>query len=175
MINGDSKILQLFPLQSFWSIQSTAQSTDVIHEPTGLTNSRINKRIHGTAWKKIINVVFRKEKIYRWYSPFTFALKGTLKWVLLTNYFFSYQKTKCKCVYVDKRNMRGAPKLKMCLKWQTKLGRFTVSFLLLHICEEKDGNEDFDFKLLLKSNKKEMVLYFTFIHYLVLVIHRYIF
>jgi hypothetical protein len=51
-----------FPLQSFWSIHSTAQSTDVIHEPPGLTNLRINKRIHGTAWKKIIKVVFRREK-----------------------------------------------------------------------------------------------------------------
>jgi hypothetical protein len=51
-----------FPFQSFWSIHSTAQSTDVIHEPLGLKNSSINKRIHSTAWKKIINVVFRKEK-----------------------------------------------------------------------------------------------------------------
>jgi hypothetical protein len=50
-------------------------------------------------------------------------------------------------VHVDERNMRGAPKLKMCdknIQTETKLGRYTVSFLLLlHICEEKDENEEF--------------------------------
>ncbi len=82
-------------------------------------------------------------------------------------------------VHVDERNMRGAPKLKMCLKWQkiqteTKLGRFTVSFLLLHICEEKDENDEFDFKLSLKSNNCRTEGDGSLLC-LVLFIHRYIF
>jgi hypothetical protein len=45
------------------------------------------------------------------------------------------------------------------IQTETKLGRFTVSFLLLHICEEKDENEEFDFKLSLKSNNGVLELF----------------
>ena len=52
------------------------------------------------------------------------------------------------------------------IQTETKLGRFTVSFLL-HICEEKDENEEFDFKLSLKSNNRRRKWFFTlpcFVH-----------